>query len=423
MGDNAINGLRRRFVILATLAVVIIITIALGLINMIGYYSTSSRVQRTLEVIMVNDGHLPRKPPPGDALLGAVGWDANTPEFAVQTRFFSVAFDADGTVTSMNKKNIMAFDEKEIISYARAEIDLGEKNGYFRKNGAEYGFLVSDMPNGGCRVAIIDCTSEFHAVHAFFVYSFLFGLLCVCFFMLIFTAMSGHVIAPFVRNMESQKRFITNAGHELKTPIAIISANAEAIEMLSGSSEWTDGIKKQVKRLTGLINDLVMLSKMGEALFSNQKDNFDKSNEASMIAKSFQPLASEAGKTLSAHIEEGVHIVSDRKLVYELMSILLDNAVKYCDDGGKIDMRLRHVKHVVGGRGALIILTNDYKEGRDTDYKRFFDRFYRSDESHNSEKAGYGIGLSLAAELVKQLHAKLRVKWSGGRITFAVKIG
>ena len=141
-----------------------------------------------------------------------------------------------------------------------AEIDLGEKNGYFRKNGAEYGFLVSDMPNGGCRVAIIDCTSEFHAVHAFFVYSFLFGLLCVCFFMLIFTAMSGHVIAPFVRNMESQKRFITNAGHELKTPIAIISANAEAIEMLSGSSEWTDGIKKQVKRLTGLINDLVTVS-------------------------------------------------------------------------------------------------------------------------------------------------------------------
>ena len=233
--------------------------------------------------------------------------------------------------------------------------------------------------------------------------------------------MCNVAIRPFVRNMENQKRFITNAGHELKTPIAIISANAEAIEMLNGQSQWTDSILKQVRRLSNLIQDLIMLSKMGER---SQVDlvitDVNLSETVHAVADSFQQLAIDAEKTLTTAIADGIHVKGDSKCLYELVNILVDNAVKYCDDKGTIDVSLRRGRL---GKGAVVAVTNTYADGANVDYSRFFERFYRGDTSHNSQKAGYGIGLSMAEELTKLMGGKINVSYKAQRITFTVRLG
>ncbi len=251
-------------------------------------------------------------------------------------------------------------------------------------------------------------------------YSIWFGLACVVFYVLILAALCNVAIQPFVRNMENQKRFITNAGHELKTPIAIISANAEAIEMLNGKSQWTDSILKQVRRLTNLIQDLIMLSKMGER---SQVDlvitDVDFSATVHSVVDSFRQLAADGEKKLTAEIADGIKVKGDSKCLYELVNILVDNAVKYCDDKGTIAVALRKPRL---GKGAVVTVTNDYADGTNVDYSRFFERFYRGDTSHNSQKAGYGIGLSMAEELTKLMKGKINVSYKEGRITFTVRL-
>ena len=281
--------------------------------------------------------------------------------------------------------------------------------------------LKTTNDDGSFLIVILDCTRDVAAVASFMRYSLWFGLGCVILYVIILAAMCNVAIRPFVRNMENQKRFITNAGHELKTPIAIISANAEAIEMLNGQSQWTDSILKQVRRLSNLIQDLIMLSKMGER---SQVDlvitDVNLSETVHAVADSFQQLAVDAEKTLTTAIADGIHVKGDSKCLYELVNILVDNAVKYCDDKGTIDVSLRRGRL---GKGAVVAVTNTYADGANVDYSRFFERFYRGDTSHNSQKAGYGIGLSMAEELTKLMGGKINVSYKAQRITFTVRLG
>lgn len=219
-----------------------------------------------------------------------------------------------------------------------------------------------------------------------------------------------------MRNMENQKRFITNASHELKTPVAIISANTEALELVSGKSEWTGNIIKQTKRLTNLINDLVALARVGEIEKEDMKlEDVDISQATETIAGDFRQVAAERGKTLETRIPPGVHVQSEEKLFGQILGILLDNAVKYCDEKGSVQVEVTTEKKE---KGFAIIISNDFAEGKDIDYTKFFERFYRHDISHSSQIKGYGVGLSMAADIVQILDGTIDVSWKEGRISF-----
>ena len=242
------------------------------------------------------------------------------------------------------------------------------------------------------------------------------GLFCIVLFFLIITFLSSKAIKPFVRNMENQKRFITNASHELKTPVAIISANTEALELVSGKSEWTGNIIKQTKRLTNLINDLVALARVGEIEKENLKlEDVDISQVTETIAGDFRQVAAERGKTLETHIPPCVHVRTEEKLFGQILGILLDNAVKYCDEKGRVQVEVTTEKKE---KGFAIIISNDFAEGKDIDYTKFFERFYRHDISHSSQIKGYGVGLSMAADIVQILDGTIDVSWKEGRISF-----
>ena len=190
--------------------------------------------------------------------------------------------------------------------------------------------------------------------------------------------------------------------------------------MLNGKSQWTDNILKQVRRQSQLINDLIMLSKMGErSLADITLVDLDVSQQVQTAVQAFDALAKDQGKTLTAKIRPGIHVTADQKCLYEIVSILLDNAVKYCDDQGTVQVTLSGKKL---GKGAVLTVSNQYAAGKDVDYTRFFERFYRGDESHNSDQAGYGIGLSMAEELVQLLKGSISMAYKNGIITFTVTL-
>lgn len=423
---NIIKRLRRKFIIMATIGVLVVLGGALGLINTIAYMRMHQQVMSVLTYIIHNDGAVPQKIGGDDSsFFSDPSWTEETPEFAYQIRFFSVFVNANGYAQHIDIQHIASFSQKEAIEYARTTVaksrEGGEKQGFFKKDRASYAYMIQPDDDGGFLIVILDCTRDVAAVTSFMRYSLWFGLGCVVLYVIILAAMCNIAIRPFVRNMENQKRFITNAGHELKTPIAIISANAEAIEMLNGQSQWTDSILKQVRRLSNLIQDLIMLSKMGER---SQVDlvitDVNLSETVHAVAESFQQLAIDAEKTLTTAIADGIHVKGDGKCLYELVNILVDNAVKYCDDKGTIDVSLRRGRL---GKGAVIAVTNTYADGANVDYSRFFERFYRGDTSHNSQQAGYGIGLSMAEELTKLMGGKINVSYKAQRITFTVRLG
>lgn len=419
---DIIHRLRRKFLFLAFIAVVLILAGALGLINTITYMKMRGEVDTLLDVIVQNDGVLPGHQPgtSTQSWLSDPEWYNDTPEFAHQTRYFSVVLDEKGKIQRLNLSNISAFTELQALEIASrlVETDASQPvRGMFKNKRASYAYEVSGRDAGGKLVVVMDCTRDVGAVEAFSRYSLRFGLVCVILYLLVLGFLSNYAIRPFVENMESQKRFITNAGHELKTPVAIISANAEALELISGKSQWTDNILVQVKRVTRLINELIMLARMGE---KNQKqlklEPVDVSRCFTDAVHSFAPLVENEKKKLESQIPEGIEAESDPKYLYEIFTIFMDNAAKYCDDGGTI----RAVLEPHGKKGFRALVSNDYKNGAGQDYTHFFERFYRGDESHNSQKAGYGIGLSMAQEATRLLGGKIQVEYRDGVITFGV---
>lgn len=419
---NPIRKLRRRFIALATLAVCIILTGALGLINGIGYYTMKNHCLDTMAFISENGGTMPSRYHRSPSLwiediLPGFTWAEDTPEFAFQTRYFSIRLNEDREITQVNVKNIYAFSEKQAVEFVKTALTEDEESGFIIKNKTHYGYMKTNLKDGGSLIVIMDCTREFSDVHTFISYSFWFGLLCVILYVIILASLSKKAIEPFVRNAESQKRFITNASHELKTPLAIISVNAEAMEMMEGKNEFTEGIRKQVRRMSGLISHLILLSKAGESSKAELKPEvFALKDVLKRNVEEFDVLAQDQQKKLTLACEEDFKVKTDEKFLSEILHILLDNGIKYCDDEGTIT-----VSAVRGQKKEIrLSVSNDYKDGKDVDYKRFFERFYRNDESHNSKKSGYGIGLSIARELSGLLSIPLTVNWKDGRIYFTL---
>ena len=404
-----VSRLRRKFIALGTAAVVLIVFVVLAALNLASFYDEGSRIEAVLSYITRHDGKLPEK------RIVDEGFDY-TPEFAFQTRYYWAKFSEDGALLATDASHIAAVTDEEAEALATRLVHGANLRGNYEADSAYYAYLVTKLEGGGSFVVVMDCTREMQMVWNGVRFSVLVGLLCVLLYIALVACFSRCLVAPFVRNLKSQRQFVTNASHELKTPIAIISANTEVLEITMGKNQWTETILKQVKRLSGLVNDMVALAKLEERVSDHfHPIDVNCAETAREVAASFELPAKEQGKRIVMEIEDGVHVLADQRIIYTLMNVLVDNAVKYADDGGDVQIALASGRR---GRGMVFSVTNPYAAGEGIDYSRFFERFYREDASHNSEKAGYGIGLTIAAEIVSYLKGKLAVRYKDGAITF-----
>lgn len=407
--------LRIRFILIASVAVTGILFFLVGALNSVRFLQTTGEIQAVLNILSDNRGEFPSV----QATAQALDNDHISIDTIYQYRYYSAVFNEDGTVYSSNLNNISNLSKEQALKSANSVLKQQRKNGIFNIGSQYYSYQVTrDAKTKRYLVVVLDSTKYLEDRNDFLWVSIRSALYSIIFFIVIISIVSSWAIRPYVRNYEKQKRFITNAGHELKTPLAIISANTELQELMTGENEWTESTKDQVNRLSNLINQMVSLARLEE-----QPDialvDVDFSSLVQKAAQDFKSVAEKAGKGYQIKVQEGIHVKASQDELYELVSILVDNACKYCDEDGQIFVTLTKAKR---RKRARLIVSNSYADGENVDYSRFFDRFYREDESHNHKRAGYGIGLSMAESLVNLFKGKIAVSYKKGLIAFTVLI-
>ena len=324
------------------------------------------------------------------------------------TRYFSVIFDRQNNVTDIKADRIASVDLQQAKQYALAV----SKNTFSFGSIGNYYYQVSKQKNRTI-VVFVDSTNQIRLTNRIlYMALILLGFGSIISF-LVLRALSYKVIAPEIRNAEQQKQFITNASHELKTPLAVIKANTQVQEMMNGKDEWSESTMHQVDRMTGLIQNLVTIVRAEEKEDAGDRTDTDISEAIRDTVKSYAPVAENAGETLNQNIGDGIHMNAVESQIRQLATLLIDNAIKYCDEKGTIDVTV-----IQKGRGIRLSVSNSYSDGKNVDYSKFFERFYRADQSHNVDKGGYGIGLSIAESLVKQYNGSINASWKDGIITF-----
>jgi signal transduction histidine kinase len=324
------------------------------------------------------------------------------------TRYFSVIFDRQNNVTDIKADRIASVDLQQAKQYALAV----SKNTFSFGSIGNYYYQVSKQKNRTI-VVFVDSTNQIRLTNRIlYMALILLGFGSIISF-LVLRALSYKVIAPEIRNAEQQKQFITNASHELKTPLAVIKANTQVQEMMNGKDEWSESTMHQVDRMTGLIQNLVTIVRAEEKEDAGDRTDTDISEAIRDTVKSYAPVAENAGETLNQNIGDGIHMNAVESQIRQLATLLIDNAIKYCDEKGTIDVTV-----IQKGRGIRLSVSNSYADGKNVDYSKFFERFYRADQSHNVDKGGYGIGLSIAESLVKQYNGSINASWKDGIITF-----
>jgi signal transduction histidine kinase len=265
----------------------------------------------------------------------------------------------------------------------------------------------------GSIIAFIDTTGEIYAINRLLFITLIVCLAGLAVTFILVTHFADYAVASEAENLAKQKDFITNASHELKTPLAVIRANTEMSQMLNGEDEWSVSTMKQIDRMNGLIANLVMISKAQELEDTTEMSEIDAGDIVNSTVKTFEPVALQSGITLENKASGKVTITADASKIMQLTTILLDNAIKYCDENGTVRVEL-----VSQRKGLRLTVSNSYKDGANVDCNKFFERFYREDKSHNIDKGGYGIGLSIAENICRQYNGDIRAAWKNGEISF-----
>lgn len=228
--------------------------------------------------------------------------------------------------------------------------------------------------------------------------------------------LSRFVVRSAEESYRKQKQFITDANHELKTPLTLILTNIDIAESELGQNEWLDDIRTEGERCAALVNRLVTLSRMDEETEQLQFADFTLSDAVQDTVSEFEELAAMCGKELTADIAPGLQCCGNEAELRQLTAILLDNAVKYCDAGGSIHAALSRKKHLT------LTVTNSCRNVDSIQLDRLFDRFYREDTARTAG-SGFGIGLSIAQSIAERHRGSIKAyKADDGVIGSAVKL-
>ena len=349
-----IERLRKRFIRIATLAVAGVLLLLCVTVNAANYVSVNRQLTQMLQMICDNQGTVPHFPPDGKP--GQKPDGPFTPETPYSTRYFVLRYDGDGDLEQADLTHIAAVSEDDTAQYLTAALRHGAGFGYT----AGYKYYVVHTDTDRWMAIFLDSYQELHAVVTFAWMSLAAAAVCVALVYGIIVLCSRRAIAPVIQASERQKQFITDASHELKTPITVIATSLKVLEMEVGQQKWIDKAEAQTEKLTELVNELVTLSRMDEEASPLQMAGFQVSDALAETAESFRDFAASAGHTLDVRVTPGLTYCGDEYAIRQLVSILLDNAVKYAAPGTPI------VFSLAKGRHGVVIRTENQCDVLDT---------------------------------------------------------
>ncbi len=474
IGDAMIRSLRKKLVV-AAMAAFVATVIIIGVATNVGYSALSAeRTDAAIEMLHDNDGVFPD--PQDDAPEPSELFNL-TEDTPFQTRYFIVYLDAQGAASDVDTQNIASVDDAEAIAMAQSILELEQAQGYYDF----YRFHVYDSGDGGAEIIIVDCFLQIQIARNLITISVVISLALTLIALAILIPLSGIATRPFARNLQRQQRFVTDASHELKTPLAIISANIDLMEAIesdrnasaatqlahdarsaslqsepddklsdddaeiisdaqtdelpdngSDLSPWIASTRAQVSRLNSLVRDLIELSRGDEGHGEQAFKTVNLSEIVARMSLDFDTLANAKDLSLCSSITPAIHLQSCTNDLARLCSILMDNAVKYCDVGGQIEVSLEKKRRV-----AELRVSNPCSSVTQEQTRHFFDRFWRADEArtHESDEAladadskqsatrrsgGYGLGLAIAQSIVHNHKGKIEAHLENGIVTLAV---
>lgn len=435
-----IQKLRRQFILVAMCSTLAVLVVIIGTLNILNYTGTVKKKDDILALLSDNNGRFPAffnmdvqprerdnafpEKQMQDASFGRdrkdfMRWEGFTREMPYETRFFSVTLNGNGEVTKTDGAMIASIDEETAKTYAQTIYkrlnNKQSQNGFYD----EYRYRITKTDDGYL-VLFVDSATDLANFRKILITSIgvsALGLLAVFLLVLFF---SKKVFKPVEESYRKQKQFVTDASHELKTPLTIISANVEVMEMESEESQWSKSIKKQLERMIGLVEQMVTLSRLDEQK-EVVKEKFSLSDALIDVAQAYLPVAEQSGKELTIDVAENVTLTGDEKQIRQMTGLLLDNAMKYASiktDKGTEKPQIR-LSMSQKGKKAEIVLWNTVDQIDVGNKEELFERFYRPDRSRNSKTGGSGIGLSIVRSIVEAHHGKITaVSKDGGSIKF-----
>ena len=441
MESREIKRLRKRFIAIAMTAIVLVmlfIAIAAGAL-IVSYsrnqaYNSLNTVVKSYDNAILKEQNSGEGPlpiniselfsddddnfNPGESFEGRpfYGFSLLRSGLLQGTRVFTVEFNNNDEAVRVHIMNLDSLGDEEALEHARIAHSTGNTRGRF----GIYYYRNATLSNGNTLTVCLNHQDAIYLMFALFSFTLMVCIVGLFITYLLVRVFSWKAIQPAIKNAERQKKFITNASHELKTPLAVIKANTEFIEMTDNESEWTKSTLEQVDRMDGLIRNLVMISRDSEKETDIEAE-CDISSIAAETAGSFESLAKQRNIRFSKIFAPDTRIIFDRSAARMLLSVLIDNAIKYCDEGGLVELKASPGKRK---NTVLLTVSNSFKDGEKVDYKRFFDRFYRSDESHSQteKQSGYGIGLSVAESIAQRHSGSINASFKDGIITFTVNL-
>ena len=330
------------------------------------------------------------------------------PDYQLST-FYSVAFGENDAVVAVDKGEKEVYSEEELIGIAKEILAGNTASG---RTGA-LTYIVDRRPEYTL-VALMDNTVSEGSLNTLLHNVLIIGSAAILVMFFISLVLSGRIIRPLEENDQKQKRFISDASHELKTPVAVISANAELLSREIGENEWLSNIVYENDRMGGLVRQLLDLSRAENAEIPMEQVEFSRVVTGEALA--LEMLAFDRGRVFRTDIEDGVILTGNKTQLTQLVSILLDNAIRHAT-GSEIGISLKRQGH-----HAVLSVVNDGDEIPRDKLEHLFDRFYRVDEARNSEGQHYGLGLSIAKAVAEKHGGSITVSCQDGKVRFTASI-
>ena len=417
-----IKKLRKNFIIVAMCSTLAVLVLIIGILNLANYRNVVKKADSILDMLAENEAVFPEDafggphgmpagkepfgvPPDIPGFFRETDRDGMSPETPYETRFFSARMDETGEIVSVDTGRVAALETEEAVACVKDILKKGRERGFYE----HYRYRVVQTLDGGRMVICVDRNRELSAYRTLAITSVSVSVLGFLMVFILVTILSNRVFAPIADSYEKQKRFITDAGHELKTPLTIISADVEILE-LEKEDQYTRSIHHQIDRLSELVSQLVALSRMDEGGNNTEFLDFSLTDAVQETVEPFKAIAETQGKCLKVETEELCTYHGDERLIRQMISLLLDNAMKYSAPEGEIRVDLARK-----GKKYQLRVRNTVEEMEKGNHDILFERFYRADASRNSETGGSGIGLSIVKSIVELHKGKITATSEDGK--------
>lgn len=398
-----VKKIKLKFMFISVLSIFSVLAIVIATVNGFNYIYMYQSADKVLDILSINDGKFL------DDFIHEAPTPFQSQEAKFETRFFSVHFDAFGRFESLNLTNISSIEEEEALEHACRVLSSGDERGFLEN----YRFLNRSTKTGRM-ILFLDCTRNIHIAQKFVNISVTVGIVSALIIVTIMYFVSSKILRPIVDSYNKQRKFISDAGHELKTPLTIIHANAEMLELEIGEDESINAIKKQIARLNQMTKNLATLSRADEIEVRKEMMEFSFSNACIDVIESLKKVAETKNKQLEYNIIDNINYKGSERLIRQLISLIVENAIKYSKEYINISVTKKHSK-------IIFEITNDTNGVEQGNLNHYCNRFYRSDDARASDIEGSGIGLSIANEIVLLHKADMKIYSEDGN-KFTVKI-